>query len=57
MPKVGPVALAEVREALARYREEVEASKLRPSAKRTYLLHAGHFVRWLDDEFRPGGIL
>ena len=25
-----------------------------PSTKRTYLLHAENFVRWLSDDFNPG---
>ena len=55
--KVRPETLREVEEALERYRTEVGKSRLRPSAKRTYLLHSTNFVRWLDDDFEPGGSL
>ena len=55
--KVRPETLREVEEALERYRAEVEKSPLRPSAKQTYLLHSTNFVRWLDDDFQPGGTL
>ncbi len=54
MPKINPQALQQVEAALDRYREEVEATRLRPSSKWTYLLHAEHFVRWLSDDFEPG---
>ena len=46
-----------VEEALAEYEAEVTASRLKPSSKRTYLLHARHFVRWLGGDFEPGGSL
>ena len=54
MPQVSAQAFHEVERALARYLEEVEATELRPSAKRTYELHATTFVRWLEDDFVPG---
>jgi hypothetical protein len=51
-------ALDEVERALEQYREllatlEAEGT-LKPSAARTYILHADHFVRWLKDDFEPG---
>ena len=55
--KISPVALSEVQKALEDYQREVERSKLQPSTKRTYLTHATNFVRWLEDDFRPGGTL
>ena len=48
-------ALGEVKEALDRYKELVDAADLTESTKNTYTLHADHFVRWLDDDFEPGG--
>lgn len=54
MPKVSSLSLEEVREALRRYEQTIEASPLRLSSKNTYLLHARQFVRWLADEFEPG---
>ena len=49
-----PKTIAGVRRAFARYCGEVETSGLTASTKRTYLLHAGNFVKWLDGSFRPG---
>jgi hypothetical protein len=57
MPEISHGALKMVQEALERYILVVEASNCRPSSKRTYLLHARHFVRWLDGDFEPGGTL
>lgn len=57
MPKVNPETLRVVQEALERYKIEVESTGLRPTTKDTYILHAEHFVRWLDDDFEPGGTL
>ena len=57
MPEISPEALKTVQEALERYVLEVESSNCRPSSKWTYILHARHFVRWLDDDFEPGGTL
>jgi len=57
MAKIEPRALAAVKAALERYETEVKASKLRPKSQQTYLVHARHFVRWLEDDFTPGGTL
>lgn len=57
MSQVPPEALREVVEAFKRYVREVEQAPLRPSTKRTYLLHAGNFVRWLKGDFSPGATL
>ena len=54
MPKVDQSTLRRVQEALHQYESEVEEAPLRDSTKRTYLLHARNFVRWLDDDFEPG---
>lgn len=54
MPKINSQALQQVEAALDRYREEVEATRLRPSSKLTYLQRAECFVRWLNDDFEPG---
>ena len=54
MQRVSKPCLKQVREALATYTEEVEASELMPSTKRTYLRHAETFVRWLEGDFEPG---
>lgn len=57
MPKISNDALRQVQEALDRYEEEVNGSSLARNTKATYLLHANNFVRWLDDDFEPGGTL
>ena len=54
MPKISQPSLREVQEALEKYREVVDATRMTPSTKRTYLLHAENFVRWLSDDFNPG---
>lgn len=54
MAQIGSKSLSEVIEALARYQREVEESTLKPSTKRTYILHARNFVNWLKGDFRPG---
>lgn len=57
MVKIRPQALTAVKEALEHYEVEVKESKLRPKSQQTYLLHAQHFVRWIEDDFTPGGTL
>ena len=57
MAKISPQALTEVKNVFQRYEKEVKASKLQQSASRTYLLHSRNFVRWLEDDFTPGGTL
>ena len=57
VPKISHVALSEVQKVLEDYQREVERSKLQPNTKRTYLTYATNFVRWLEDDFRPGGTL
>lgn len=54
MAKVPPSSLSDVRAALRKYEAEVERANLEETTKRTYLLHARNFVRWLDGEFTPG---
>lgn len=39
------------------YARELEAAGLQQSAIETYYRHAMFFVRWLDDDFVPGGRL
>lgn len=57
MAEIGPQALAEVKAALEHYEIEVEESNLSKKSQRTYLLHARQFVRWIEDDFEPGGTL
>lgn len=55
MAIISPQELTAIKAALKRYEIEVKASKLQPKSKQTYLLHAEHFVRWLEGDFTPGG--
>ena len=57
MPKVSRDVLAEVQKAYDCYVLEVESSDLSSNSQDTYLRHAEQFVRWLDDDFEPGGNL
>ncbi len=52
--QLSPESLNELGEALLRYEEEVNGSKLHKTTKRTYCLHAQNFVRWLAGDFEPG---
>ena len=54
MSKISPAALREVQDALERYRNEVESTRMSTDTKWTYLRHASTFVRWLADDFTPG---
>ena len=54
MTKVNADVLRVVQDALDKYESDVSATPLRPSTKKTYILHAQHFVRWLSDDFEPG---
>ena len=54
MAKLDSETLEKVQDLLEGYEREVEATGLQPSSKSTYILHARHFVRWLDDDFDPG---
>ena len=51
---VGSRTLNEVELALVQYREQVNATDMTPSTKKTYLVHSENFVRWLKGEFVPG---
>ena len=55
MQKVGSQCLRQVQSALDEYSDEVEESDLARSTKDTYLQHSREFVRWLNNDFVPGG--
>ena len=57
MPKINDEALRQVRTAFIRYEEEVKTAGLKESTEKTYITHSRNFVRWLDDDFVPGGRL
>ena len=48
---------AVLREALELYKQEVNESELKPATRKTYLLHAENFVRWIEGNFTPGATL
>jgi hypothetical protein len=50
-------AFREIRDALDRYEQAVSETDCTDSTKQTYILHAQHFVRWLNDDFEPGRTL
>ena len=52
MPRINNIE--EIQAALIDYESAVNESSLKDSSKFTYLLHAHHFVRWLDNDFEPG---
>lgn len=54
MLRVTPSADQEIRDAFEEYSRLVADSGLSETSQKTYLLHAGNFVRWLNDEFVPG---
>ena len=53
--KISVEALGEIKDALVNYKGTVDDTSMTESSKKTYTLHAEHFVRWLDDDFEPGG--
>lgn len=57
MPQIYEIALESVQRALVRYEDEVEESPLSRQSKDTYIRHARQFVKWLADDFVPGGTL
>ena len=54
MAKISIDTLREVKAALVRYENQVNATRMSDKSKHTYINHANHFVRWLDDDFNPG---
>ena len=57
MPIINDEALRLVKNALDQYETEVESTNCTEKTKRTYILHARNFVRWLDDNFEPGSTI
>ena len=54
MPIINDKALRLVKDALDQYETAVESTNCTEKTKRTYILHARNFVRWLNDDFDPG---
>ena len=57
MSQIGSEALRDVHAAFDKYVALVQQSAMEESAKKTYLVHAYNFVRWLGDDFTPGARL
>ncbi len=57
MAKISQDAISQILTALELYENEVSNTPLTTQSKRTYLLHAHNFVRWLQDDFEPGASL
>ena len=57
MPKVSDKVLSAARDALERYEADVSNTPMTPNTKKTYILHAERFARWLGDDFEPGATL
>ena len=57
MAKIDRTCLEAVKNAYEEYAKEVTLSGLSHKSKQTYTNHAEQFVRWLDDDFEPGGHL
>ncbi|MCY4558080.1 MAG: hypothetical protein OXF79_17265 [Chloroflexi bacterium] len=55
--KIPQECMDDIWAAIEKYRVEIEQSNLRESTKKTYYRHALTFVRWLADDFEPGGTL
>lgn len=55
--KISKLAFNEIETALTEYINAVESAVqdgLQPETAKTYVRHAGTFVRWLKDDFDPG---
>ena len=54
MPKLDRPAIAQLRELLAEYEQEIDASRYAPKWKPQQVGQARRFVDWLAGEFVPG---
>ena len=52
--RVSYKVLEEVEQAYQQYEEEVRNSDMALVSRKTYIIHADQFVRWLKREFQPG---
>ena len=52
--RISERSLREVQAALREWEAAVNATRLKPSTKKTYVGHPRHFVRWLAGDFTPG---
>jgi len=54
MPKADRETLRKIQSAFDRYKTEVKESNLKQSTMEPYIRYASYFLRWLDDDYRPG---
>ncbi len=53
--KTNEVTLSEIERLLKLYIKEIEDSSLKPLSAQMYQVQSVNFVRWINDEFTPGG--
>ena len=46
----------EINRLLADYLQEIEQSDLKPLSAQVYQVQSKNFVRWINDDFQPGGV-
>lgn len=56
-PATGSASTADLADEATAYARELQEAGLQTSAIKTYYRHAMFFVRWLGDDFVPGGRL
>ena len=54
MARIDQASLKAVLNDYEQYVNDVENSGLSEKSKSTYMIHAEHFIRWLEDHFEPG---
>ncbi|MDE2718837.1 MAG: hypothetical protein OXI33_17740 [Chloroflexota bacterium] len=52
--RVSRDALAEIEQAYEEYKQVVKTSGMALTSRKTYIIHADRFFRWLKREFQPG---
>ena len=53
MEQFESILMEYVERALKDYEEVIEASSLSAASKKTYKIHPGYFVRWLQGDYKP----
>ena len=54
--KTKSIYFEEINRLLAEYLHEIEESDLKPLSAQVYQVQSKNFVRWINDEFQPGGL-
>jgi hypothetical protein len=52
--RISPSAMSELKDAMKKYADAVQASDLSMSSQATYVDHVNSFIRWLRYDFEPG---